>query len=112
MVGGALKKEYRGIKHSRIGSQMDIAGTLLHQLHLDSRPYIFSKNLLNPTTKEFAFYTFNEGVGYVEPDGKMVWNKAFPNLSMNNGNTQEQRMQLNRHGRALLQFLMDDFLKK
>lgn len=112
MVGGALKQEYRGIKHSRIGSQMDIAGTLLHQLHLDSRPYIFSKNLLNPTTKEFAFYTFNEGVGYVEPDGKMVWNKAFPNLSMNNGSTQEQRMQLNRHGRALLQFLMDDFLKK
>jgi phosphoglycerol transferase MdoB-like AlkP superfamily enzyme len=112
ITGGALKDEYRGSKDERIGSQLDIASTLLHQLHLNSEAYKWSKNLLNPYTNRFAFFTFDEGFGLVEPKGNIVWNKKFPATNRNTGHTEEEKKNLDKHGHAMLQVLVDDFLKK
>ncbi|MDB5283758.1 MAG: hypothetical protein JWO06_2833 [Bacteroidota bacterium] len=112
IYGGALKEEYRGVKSDRLGSQTDIASTLLHQLNLKAGSYRWSKDLMNPYTKQFAFYTFNEGFGYVDSGRVTVWNKKFPYLTMNSGTTPAEKDSLFKKGAATLQVLMKDFLSK
>lgn len=110
IYGGALKEEYRGMKDTAIVSQADIASTLLHQLQLNSDPYRWSKNLMNPYSGNFAFYTFDEGFGFVQDDKKVVWNNKFKYLSLNNAPTPAQRDSLFKEGAAVLQVLMKTYL--
>ncbi len=110
--GGALKDEVRGKRDERRGSQTDIASTLLHQLNLPDTAYRWSKNLANPYSNNFAFFTFDEGFGYTEGDKEVVWNKKSPKSGFNNGVTPQQQDSLYRKGAAMLQVLMKDFLSK
>ena len=64
--GGALK--VTGIIDN-IGSQTDIATTLLHQLKLSTKEFKWGKDLLDTSAKQFAFYSFNNGFGFVTPKG-------------------------------------------
>jgi len=69
ITGGALKKEYKGKKYDKICSQTDISTTVLKQLKMDASPFPWSKNLLNPYTKEFAYFELIQGYGYIQPEG-------------------------------------------
>jgi phosphoglycerol transferase MdoB-like AlkP superfamily enzyme len=62
--GGALKQ--KGIV-STIGSQTDIAKTILDQLGINTDKFTWSKDLLDSAAKPFAFYCFNNGFGFVTP---------------------------------------------
>jgi len=64
--GGALKT--KGVVES-IGSQTDIAATILHQLDLPSKNFDWSKDLLDSSAHQFAFYSFNNGFGFVTQKG-------------------------------------------
>jgi len=64
--GEVIKKEYRGKIFDKPGSQIDIASTLLHQLNLDAKPFKWSKDLLNPGTKSFAFFSWDNGIGFMD----------------------------------------------
>jgi len=66
--GPAVKPEFRGKTISLIGGQTDIANTLLTQLNLDAKPFTWSKDLLNPASKPFAFYNWDHGFGFITPD--------------------------------------------
>jgi len=110
IYGGALKDEYKGVKNNKLGSQADIASTILNQLQLPDKRYSWSKNLMNPGTGNFAFYTFDEGFGYVEDSAHVTWNKKFTYLSTNTANTAERKDSLYKKGGAYLQVLMKDFL--
>lgn len=111
ITGGALKNEFKGKRNTRIGSQNDLAVTLLCQLHLPCREYRWGKNLMNPYTQEFAFYTFNEGFGFCDKTGNVIWNKRY-NRYENTAATDGEKEQLYKTGQALLQLLMDDFLTR
>ena len=65
-TGGALA--LKG-KINTIGSQTDIATTLLDQLHLPVEKYKWGKDLLDTSARSFAFYSFNNGFGFVTPKG-------------------------------------------
>jgi len=112
IYGGALKQEFRGVKNERLGSQTDIASTLMHQLGFSSAPYRWSKNLMNPYTQQFAFYTFDEGFGFVDTSGVVIWNHRFPSQNQNTGKTIPAQKTLFSKGAAMLQVLMNDFLSK
>ncbi|MCF0191268.1 MAG: sulfatase-like hydrolase/transferase [Marinilabiliaceae bacterium] len=71
LTGGALAVKDTIISH--IGSQIDIASTLLSQLQIDNSEFIFSKNILSPNSPEFAFYDFNDGYGYVDKNNFQVF---------------------------------------
>lgn len=64
--GDVIKPAYRGKKFDRMGSQTDIAATLLTQLNLPSTAFTWSKNLLNPYTKPFAFFSWDNGLGFID----------------------------------------------
>ncbi|MES2620873.1 MAG: sulfatase-like hydrolase/transferase, partial [Bacteroidota bacterium] len=110
--GGALKEEFRGIKDDRTGSQLDIASTIFHQLEINSNEFIWSKNLMNPYTKPFAFYAFNDGFGYVEGGKSVTWNRKFSNPKNGVGVNEQEHDSLHKTGAALLQELMNDFLSR
>ena len=74
IYGEPLKKEFRGSQNTIIGSQSDIAATLLHQLRQDATSFKFSKDLLSPTVKSFAFHATIRGYGFVSPTGSFVYN--------------------------------------
>lgn len=65
--GDVIKPSFRGTKIARIGSQTDIAKTILGQAGLDSRGYFWSKDLLDPQSPEFAFFNWEHGFGFVNP---------------------------------------------
>ena len=64
--GEVIKEEYRGKIFDRVGSQIDLASTLLHQLNFDTRKFSWSKNLLNPHTKSFAYFSWDNGMGFMD----------------------------------------------
>lgn len=69
-LGGAL--EQKGVV-TRIGSQIDLAATLLYQLEFDAGEFKFSRNLLCNAKEHFAYYAFNDGFGFITPTGYFVW---------------------------------------
>jgi len=112
ICGGALKDEYRGVKNDRIGSQTDIASTLLHQLNLPDKNYQWSNNLMNPYSNKFAYYVFDVGYGFEDSTGVVVWNKLFPQHNSNTAKSEESKNILAKKGAAMLQVEMKDFLAK
>ena len=77
LVGDVIVDEFKGSKIDRIGSQTDIANTILSQLDINSDDFFWSRNLFNPTTPEFAFFETGEGVGWVSPKGYFVYNRTI-----------------------------------
>ena len=88
LTGGAVKEPQRITAY---GSQIDIAATLLAQLGLPHDDFTFSKNILNPSSPHFAFFTFPNIFGMVEGT--------------------HQGENLNK-GKAYLQKLYDDLAKR
>jgi phosphoglycerol transferase MdoB-like AlkP superfamily enzyme len=74
--GDAIKEQYRGKKISKLGNQTDIAATLLAQLNLPYDQFKWSKDLLNPDSKPFAFFDWDNGMGFML-DGQVI---SFDNL--------------------------------
>jgi hypothetical protein len=64
-----IKEEYKGTICRKLGNQHDIAATLLAQLRISSKEFRWSKNLLNPYSPEFAYFSTDDGCGWVRPDG-------------------------------------------
>ncbi|WP_442796398.1 LTA synthase family protein [Pelobium manganitolerans] len=110
--GGALKEEYRDKKNERIGSQVDLASTLLQQLNCTDTAFHYSKNLLAPDAKSFAFYSWNNGFGMVDsnkraisfdPVGKrIIYQDQFPDKKREN--------HLLKEAKALMQLVFTDYM--
>ncbi|CAM4082231.1 Phosphoglycerol transferase MdoB [Pedobacter westerhofensis] len=64
--GDVIKEEFRGKTMGNVGSQIDIPSTLLHQLDIGSSTFVWSKNLLNPVTKSFAYFSWDNGMGFID----------------------------------------------
>ena len=69
-LGGALQQQGR---IETLGSQTDLAATLLYQLGLDNSSFMFSRNLLAPQSYPFAYYAFTDGFGFVSHDDLFIW---------------------------------------
>jgi phosphoglycerol transferase MdoB-like AlkP superfamily enzyme len=73
LFGEPLKNEYKGVKNEKIGSQTDIAATLLYQINGDISRYPWSKDLMNPNVPQFALHTINRGYGWISSKGNIVY---------------------------------------
>lgn len=69
-LGGALSDPT--VVHT-IGSQTDIANTLLGQLQAFDSKFLFSRNLLADPPTSFAEYFFNNGYGYVNAEHYLIY---------------------------------------
>lgn len=105
-VGGALAKN--GVRISKIGSQVDIPITLLDQIGLTGN-FPFAKDLLSDNSKSFAFYTYNEGFGFITDSSAVGFDLKSRTLMMNEG---RDPVSAENNGKAFLQVLFDDYLKR
>ncbi|WP_158798070.1 LTA synthase family protein [Pedobacter sp. L105] len=64
--GEVIKPAYRGKIFKQVGSQIDIASTLLHQLDMNAKAFVWSKNMLSPATKSFAYFSWDNGIGFID----------------------------------------------
>ena len=89
--GDVIKDEFKGKKIDKIGSQQDLAATLFAQLNLSAKEFTWSKNLLNPFTKDFAFFSWDNGLGFINANqcitfdnvGKTLLYQTNPNTKTN-----------------------------
>lgn len=81
--GEPLKDDYRGVRIDKLGSQSDVAATLMYQFGGDLTNYPWSKDLLNPESPEFALHTIIEGYGWVSPKGAMTYKMMHKQLIHN-----------------------------
>lgn len=106
LTGGAVKEPQRITTY---GSQIDIAATLLAQLGLPHNDFTFSKNILNPSSPHFAFFTFPNIFGMVTADNEVVFNCESNTVAMDEGTHQGENLD---KGKAYLQKLYDDLAKR
>ena len=105
-MGGALSKS--GMKIEKFGSQVDIPLTLLDQLDL-AGSFPFGKDLLSKESNSFAFYTFNEGFAFITDSSTLIYDHKLGKPVFKEGANPESAEKL---GKAYLQVLYDDFMKR
>lgn len=88
--GGALKDSAMGMQVDKLGSQIDVVKTLLMQMGKDTKGFKWSKDLLNPTSAEFALHTCINGYGWVDKNGHFAYNMADDIILENTYKTEEE----------------------
>ncbi|MPR36444.1 LTA synthase family protein [Salmonirosea aquatica] len=106
-LGGPV--EQKGIKVDTLGSQTDLAATLLDQLGYDSTGFSWSNGLLRKGRIPYAFYSFNNGFGWVRPRGTLVYDNIGKREVESSGNLNPNDKET---GKAYLQSLFGDYLKR
>lgn len=74
--GNVIKEKYRGTTCHKLGNQHDLAATLLGQLKIPAGDFHYSKDLFNPASRDFAYYTTEDGLGWVSPGGYFTYDKG------------------------------------
>lgn len=106
MIGGAIRSPRRIDVY---GSQHDIAATLLAQLSLPHNEFTFSKDMMNPDSPHFAFFTVPDAWGMVTADNQVIFNCQAGDVVVDEGTVKGKNLSL---GKAYLQKLYDDIAKR
>jgi phosphoglycerol transferase MdoB-like AlkP superfamily enzyme len=109
--GEVIKDEFKGKKNNQIGSQQDIATTLLAQLNIPHKDFLWSKNLMNPYTKPFAFFSWDNGLGFINDKQCVTFDNIGKNILYNSNakDTVQTNKNLN-SGKAYLQTVYQQFI--
>jgi len=105
-IGGAISK--KGLRIEKLGSQVDIPTTLLNQMGI-SASFPFAKDLLSDQSKSFAFYTYNEGFGFITDSSAVGFDLKSKMTVLTEGKDTEAA---EKKGKAYLQVLFNDYLKR
>ena len=105
-VGGALSDT--GLRIEKLGSQADIPLTLLNQLEINCS-FPFSKDMLSDKSGSFAFYTYNEGFGFITDSSAAVFDLKSRTTVLSDG---KDPGSAENKGKAYLQVLFEDYLKR
>lgn len=106
-LGGAVKT--KGIVIENTVSQLDIAPTLAQQMGIDSKDFPFGKNLFDSTEKHWAFFTYNDGIGFITDSSRVLFDNAGKKIVFEEGRVGMTQEQI---AKALMQVLYADFLKR
>ena len=109
LAGGALRPQARGRIVRTIGSQTDVAATLLQQLRLPATAFHWSRNLLATNPIPFAYYCYNNGFGAVSPGGVVTFDNVSRQVWDRDQAVPDTQLQL---GKAMEQVSLEDFTRK
>lgn len=112
LLGGALRPELRGTTNGTWASHVDLPATLLGQLDLPHHRFTWSKDLFDPATNKFAFYTFDEGFGYADGSQAVIYDAASRRAIhwRDSLATAEVDSTAIRNGKALLQIELERYM--
>jgi len=106
-LGGALKKQ--NVIIDKTVNQLDMAGSLAEQLHFKTDSFTFGKNVLDSTSKHWAFFTYNDGIGFVTDSSRTLFDNAGKRIVFEEGKSTKEHEKI---AKALMQKLYSDFLKR
>ncbi len=110
--GDRIKPEFKGTRISKIGNQTDLAATLLNQLHIDPVRYKWSKDLLNPGTRGFGFFNWDNGFGFATTDQVLSFDNVGKNIILRkHAADPEIDSELVFKGKAYMQELFQQYLE-
>lgn len=72
--GPAINDQYKSTTRHKIGNHHDIAHTLLSLLNMESKKFIFSRNLFADTENSDAFWITEHTLGWITAEQKLVVN--------------------------------------
>ncbi|MEA3317441.1 MAG: hypothetical protein U9R54_05750, partial [Bacteroidota bacterium] len=103
-LGGCLEKTDTTI--NTYASQIDIPATVLNQLNIKSEEFKYSKNIFSDSIRDFAFYTYNNGFGYLTDSSSVIFNNVSKKITSKSGTKIKENL---KNGKAILQSLINDF---
>lgn len=106
-AGGAIKEP---TTVTTISSQIDLASTLLSQMNLPHKEFIFSKDIFCAKAPHFAFFDFPDGFGFVTDSCRYIQDNNKDGMPFPDSNDPSGKAQ--RYGKAFLQSLYDDLSKR
>jgi phosphoglycerol transferase MdoB-like AlkP superfamily enzyme len=104
-LGGALA--VRDTVITVVGSQVDVAPTLLAQMGLSHASYKWGKNLLAADVQPFAFFSYLDGFGWVDARGRLVYSYNTHQVMQRTPGADERAV---RAGEAYQRLTYQDFL--
>lgn len=107
--GKPLKQEFKGKIINDIFAQNDVTKTILAQFEYDYSEFHWSKNMMNPYTKKFSYFSFDNGVGWVKQDGYLAWDhdlKIFHDFTYIDSLKKENEV---KQGKSYLQMLFKEY---
>lgn len=69
VTGPLIQAAWQGKRIQTLGNHHDIPATILEELGYPATPFTWSKDLLNKPAREFAYYTNENGLGWITPAG-------------------------------------------
>ena len=106
-LGGALSVTDTII--SKYESQTDLPATLLNQMKLPLDEFMFSKDILSPETKSFAYYTYNDGIGFISDSSYTIFSLITGEYLLKESAWSDESVD---PGLAYIQYLFTDFNSK
>jgi len=105
-LGGALA--VRDTVVTRVGSQTDVAPTLLGELGLPHAAFAWGKNLLARDAHDYAYFSYHDGFGYVDASGRLVYDAIGKRVTQQAGTAGPAEL---RSGRAYLRESFQRYLE-
>lgn len=110
--GDVIKDEFKGKAFNQTGSQQDIAATLLAQLGINTKDFVWSKNLLNPYAPHFAFFSWDNGLGFVKDGHCVTFDNVGKSILYNDDPKNTTQTDINlKLGQSYLQAVYQQFIK-
>lgn len=106
-LGGALTAAPARV--DTLASQTDLAATLLNQMHLPSGTFAWSNDIFKERRSDFAYFAFNNGLGWMRPNGFIVRDNIGGNITEKKGTLAPKEEEL---AKAYLQSSFADYLKR
>ena len=107
-MGGAVKAP---LEVSTYSSQCDLAATLLGQLNIDHSDFRFSKDIFDPASPHYAYWSYNNGFGIISDKGNVVYSCTGDKITSYAG-TDAATESLTRAGKALTQSIHQDICNR
>lgn len=108
--GNPIKKEFKGKQNNQLGGQHSIAYSLLAQLGVDSKDYVYSNNLLSTNSNRKGVYlNYDSGFGWKEEEEQLVY--LFTEQKYLHYSKIESDSAVVLHGKSFLQKLYQGFLR-
>lgn len=108
--GDVIKPEYRGTTNSRFANQSDLAATLMKQLNFDAKDFHWSRNLFNPYTQQFSYFSFEEGLGWIRPGAGHFTYDARVGHFFENTIPEPMQDSIVKEGKSYLQVLFKEYM--
>lgn len=112
LYGDVIKKEFRGRQFNNVGSQVDVVATILGQLNIDAKDFRWSKNLFNPSLPSFAFFSWDNGMGFIDNQQCVTFDNVGKTNLYNSDEKNQQGTQTRlANAKAYLQTIYQQFIE-